>query len=304
MNARWLGAGLEASVPASAAVTKSVTYVSGQTAFRHVLRAGVAAATLLLSSWAVSAYAGNVETTVYQTQYDVSYPQANGQVLPPITNVLLYQQTVNGSSVTWPFSINPTSGGGTDTILNPFQDPDPTTSAVLFGLVPDASDPMDQADDHVVLGLGAATAAAINGLDWNAIFPATSEQNLVDAILLATSGGPFCDASGGPADCINPAGGGLNEVFSFGGNDVSNIPDPANPGQFLDGQVSVPGGMTLLSFSDGTPIGSGTLSNVAVQVASGTPEPASWAMMLLGVGMIGSGLRVARRKITAPATAA
>ena len=31
-------------------------------------------------------------------------------------------------------------------------------------------------------------------------------------------------------------------------------------------------------------------------VGTAVPEPAAWAMMLLGVGMIGAGLRLARRK--------
>ena len=33
-----------------------------------------------------------------------------------------------------------------------------------------------------------------------------------------------------------------------------------------------------------------------VTLLSGVPEPASWAMMLLGVGLIGAGMRMARRK--------
>jgi len=38
--------------------------------------------------------------------------------------------------------------------------------------------------------------------------------------------------------------------------------------------------------------------------AGGVPEPATWAMMLLGVGMIGGGLRVSRRKDATALTAA
>jgi hypothetical protein len=34
----------------------------------------------------------------------------------------------------------------------------------------------------------------------------------------------------------------------------------------------------------------------SVSSVAGVPEPATWAMMLFGVGMIGAGLRVARRK--------
>jgi len=39
-------------------------------------------------------------------------------------------------------------------------------------------------------------------------------------------------------------------------------------------------------------------------VSVSVPEPATWAMMLLGVGMIGAGLRMARRKNGMALTAA
>ena len=54
------------------------------------------------------------------------------------------------------------------------------------------------------------------------------------------------------------------------------------------------GASTVLTFTDlnnGSPYGA-ALDNVAISV----PEPATWAMMLLGVGLIGGGLRMARRK--------
>jgi hypothetical protein len=47
------------------------------------------------------------------------------------------------------------------------------------------------------------------------------------------------------------------------------------------------------------PVGNEITSSVAA-----VPEPATWAMMLLGVGMIGAGLRMARRKSDMELTAA
>jgi hypothetical protein len=41
-----------------------------------------------------------------------------------------------------------------------------------------------------------------------------------------------------------------------------------------------------------------------VQGFAAVPEPLTWAMMLVGVGMIGSGARMARRKNDVAATAA
>jgi hypothetical protein len=59
-----------------------------------------------------------------------------------------------------------------------------------------------------------------------------------------------------------------------------------------------PLGETLAGSSNNTGGDHGTFSLVAI------PEPATWAMMLLGAGMIGGGLRMARRKSdTAPTVA-
>jgi hypothetical protein len=45
-----------------------------------------------------------------------------------------------------------------------------------------------------------------------------------------------------------------------------------------------------------------SLDTGGVTITPGVPEPASWAMLLLGVGMVGGGLRVARRTpLTTPA---
>jgi PEP-CTERM motif len=58
-----------------------------------------------------------------------------------------------------------------------------------------------------------------------------------------------------------------------------------------------------------TPNGGGSLYNpgdvgvVTITPVLPTPEPASWALMLLGVGMLGATLRTARRNATSPQTA-
>ena len=51
----------------------------------------------------------------------------------------------------------------------------------------------------------------------------------------------------------------------------------------------------ILTFSSTDPAGN-SYGPVIGDVAVAIPEPASWAMMLLGVGMIGGGLRMVRRK--------
>jgi len=42
----------------------------------------------------------------------------------------------------------------------------------------------------------------------------------------------------------------------------------------------------------------------AMGLPAGVPEPATWAMTLLGIGMVGGGLRMARRKDAVALTAA
>jgi hypothetical protein len=44
------------------------------------------------------------------------------------------------------------------------------------------------------------------------------------------------------------------------------------------------------------------LLSTGVTITAGTPEPATWAMMLVGVGMIGAGLRTSRRRNPAATT--
>ena len=47
---------------------------------------------------------------------------------------------------------------------------------------------------------------------------------------------------------------------------------------------------------DSYAVATGAVSNTLAVQFNAVPEPATWAMMLLGVGMIGGGLRMARRK--------
>jgi len=78
--------------------------------------------------------------------------------------------------------------------------------------------------------------------------------------------------------------------FAAGGQDynVFNGNYTGRPGDWLPATNNDPGGI---------------YSNPVVFTLS-VPEPATWAMMLLGVGMIGGGLRVSRRKDASALTAA
>jgi hypothetical protein len=80
-------------------------------------------------------------------------------------------------------------------------------------------------------------------------------------------------------------------------------PTPNGPVEFslpFDFEEPIPlgGGVATLQFRDGVYDYSGTGIQTEV-VTPDAPEPATWAIMLLGVGMTGAGLRITRRKAAA-----
>jgi len=101
-----------------------------------------------------------------------------------------------------------------------------------------------------------------HNVDLKMDFGAKTYSLAIDNILLG-SNIPFCGDNG---PCTTPSVGGYSNVFfdTFGG----------------------------ASFND-----SGYIDNVLVQTFSpGVPEPATWAMMLVGFGGIGAAMRSSRRK--------
>jgi hypothetical protein len=105
-----------------------------------------------------------------------------------------------------------------------------------------------------------------------------------------------------------------NLVFTYIGPDFHNTGGPYTPIDFngLSAQ-SVFGGMGADTFAavttknnpDGLPGGTGTPiydQGFITVPAAAVPEPASWALMIFGMGMVGAGLRLRRR--TTPVRAA
>lgn len=64
---------------------------------------------------------------------------------------------------------------------------------------------------------------------------------------------------------------------------------------FTGSDVSIQGGVLRLNFA-GTVWARNSTANIALATASAVPEPATWAMMLLGFGAMGAAMRSRRRQ--------
>jgi hypothetical protein len=91
--------------------------------------------------------------------------------------------------------------------------------------------------------------------------------------------------------------------------DNSPLPDAFAPGVPLS--IFETSGVVTITFFDATPPGDGGGSNLALDeveingslgaTASGAPEPTAWALMIIGLGFAGAGLRGRRQALAATA---
>lgn len=139
--------------------------------------------------------------------------------------------------------------------------------------------------------------------------------------LTASNGSYFLDLTdyndgapyGGVQQSVNLAPGKYVLTFDLGSSNLYGTPDGLTASAGLTSQTftstltgksnwepeslafTVAGaGPTVLTFAGASGDAYIGLDNVAL--TGGVPEPAAWTMMLLGVGLIGGGLRLARRK--------
>lgn len=209
----------------------------------------------ILACLAVSASLANAQQYMsnYLTTVDLGRP---------VTNLLMVEDNAGGGgSVTWAFTAE---GESTTLLSNPFPSDFPVTSSLLIGLVQDLDgDPSGQ--KHVVLFMNDDAASNVQHIAWGTIFTTTLEPQLIADIELATSGQDW--------EIIQP---GLDGVWEFAQAAKSARVGPG--GQEGSAWFDMEGGFSLVAFSDGQTIGSGTSYNSVV------PEPASLAA--LGVGAL------------------
>ncbi len=204
------------------------------------------------------------------TSYDVTLAAG----FPDVTNIILLERSDSGSSSTWAFTALGDPFQPNETLINnPFSHDQPPAEALLIGLATglpgDGSDPQQ----HVVLMMNDNAAALANHISWQTLFRNTLEQEVIDDILLGTSGQDF--------PIVLPGIGRVND-FAYGDGDTG-ILGPAGIPQsiwFTEGSS-----FTVMAFSDGTVLGTGVSSSDFVPDPTATPEPSTAIAGLIGLGI-------------------
>jgi hypothetical protein len=206
-----------------------------------------------------------------EVQYVTSYTATlnTGQ---PVTNIMLLEEGEGFGSSAWAFSMD---GQGTSTLTNPFPTTNIVQRSLLIGIVADlVTDPaavpsavgVDQ--KHIVLFMDDNAAALSNHIAWGTLFRNTLEEQLIADLELATSGQDW--------PIIQP---GLDGVDAFTQGDAKT--GILAPGGIPTSAWFATGGtFTVMSWSDGTVVGSGTSQMTQV------PEPASLALCLVAAAFL------------------
>lgn len=174
---------------------------------------------------------------------------------------------------------------GTTTIIDPFKDdyyPLNTFFLGLTDLVPGRLPGTTPGDEtHLVVAVNNFFGAGALNQEFSDVFLGWNEMDLINA-LLVLSQPELAEGDDGyqaQRDAVNSA---VSLLFAF-----SDTVHSSN-GDFLINE-----GFTVLAFSQAQQIGTGTSS--ITLAPSAVPEPGTWAMLILGFGMIGGLVRARRR---------
>lgn len=195
----------------------------------------------------------------YFTNYDV-------ESIYTVDNIAIFERWSNGGSITNSFHVP----DGTSTITNPFLQTNSLESAFLLGVAYDLpGDPAGQ--KHLVVFANDNWALGAQGIAFGTLFPSTLEANLITA--LENIGGASTDE--GVIDWS------YEVLGSFSSGEADSGPGGSIAFAWTDS-------FSLVAFSEGTLIGSG---KSYATFAAPVPEPASWAMMIAGLGLVGATMR-------------
>ena len=156
---------------------------------------------------------------------------------------------------------------GSSMLTDIFPKTDPVTRALLFGIT--SGLPGDaEGQRHLVLFTNDRFAAAARNIAFGTLFPSSNETVLIAALDSLANGTGMDNDYGLLSDFAdNAARTGPNGDAGFGLNQS----------------------FTSIAFSDGRIIGTGLFYATAVPGA--VPEPASWAMLVFGFGLMGAAVR-------------
>lgn len=172
--------------------------------------------------------------------------------------------------------------------------------------------------DVVATGSGSIDFSALTfqGFDFD---PANVDASGADMFLVGSAGygdiyagasGPTQFGSGGHVAASSSTGGNLASIGVDGPNQII-IPGGYFPGETMDPVTTTWSGQTISSLgltpgaytwtwgSDAN----GNADSLTLNIAGGVPEPAAWALMLLGMGGLGAVLRARRDNRSAAITA-
>lgn len=155
---------------------------------------------------------------------------------------------------------------GESTLLDVFAKDTPLDRILLLGVATDLEGD-EPGQEHAVLFVNNGWAAAAQGIAWGTLFPSTLEGGIIAALNSLAAGTGSDDDYG--------------LLFDFAEN-------AARFGPNGDAAFALGDSFTAIAFSDGQIIGTGTSSAIPV---GAIPEPATWAMMIMGFGLIGGALR-------------
>lgn len=211
--------------------------------------------------------------------------------LPAITNIITFNTYLNGGGgASWASEVPAEALTHTLVDVFPKDSANPPVDALLMGLVRGLPGDADPEQLHVVMLMSNPAAALASGQAFSTLFANTVEADLIAAIQLATSGLPIDDILPG-LDFVDAFvnGDARSGIVDGEGNAVSAWIDLGLPAP----GTTVTSDFSVLAFSSGQLLGTGVASVTAA--VTPVPEPGSVALALLGLALLLSRQRLARK---------